>query len=88
MDHIVKKTQRIVIYSILLIKHLRILKKIISSLKGALPSDFYLQLHIELSKFSSLIDEINKMQYSQEESDDVIGRVYEYFLKKFCIAAI
>ena len=57
------------------------------SLKGALPIGFYLQLHIEPSKFSSLIDEINKMQYSQEESDDVIGRVYEYFLKKFCIAA-
>src|SRR5699024_10223040 len=46
------------------------------SLKGALPIGFYLQLHIEPSKFSSLIDEINKMQYSQEESDDVIGRVY------------
>ena len=58
-----------------------------SSLKGALPIGFYITLHIEPSKFSSLIDEIDRIRYSQEESDDVIGRVYEYFLKKFCIAA-
>lgn len=58
-----------------------------ASLKGALPIGFYLNLHIESSKFSSLIDEIDKINYSMEESDDVIGRVYEYFLKKFCIAA-
>lgn len=57
------------------------------SLKGALPIGFYPQLHIEPSKFSSLIDEIAKMQYSKDETDDVIGRVYEYFLRKFCIAA-
>ena len=57
------------------------------TLKGALPIGFYITLHIEPSKFSSLIDEIDRIQYSQEESDDVIGRVYEYFLRKFCIAA-
>ncbi|MEY8336818.1 class I SAM-dependent DNA methyltransferase [Lachnospiraceae bacterium 62-35] len=57
------------------------------SLRGALPIGFYLSLHIEPAKFSSLIDEIEKIEYSQEESDDVIGRVYEYFLRKFCIAA-
>ena len=58
-----------------------------TSLKGALPIGFYITLHIEPAKFSSLIDEIDRIKYSQEESDDVIGRVYEYFLKKFCIAA-
>lgn len=63
------------------------LEKNNTSLKGALPIGFYLQLHIEPSKFSSLIDEIEKIEYSREEADDVIGRVYEYFLKKFCIAA-
>lgn len=57
------------------------------SLKGALPIGFYTTLHIEPSKFSSLIDEIDKINYSKDESDDVIGRVYEYFLRKFCIAA-
>lgn len=57
------------------------------TLKGALPIGFYITLHIEPQKFSSLIDEIDRIKYSREETDDVIGRVYEYFLKKFCIAA-
>ncbi|WP_373898863.1 N-6 DNA methylase [Haloimpatiens sp. FM7315] len=57
------------------------------SLKGALPIGFYISLRIEAPKFSSLIDEVHKLEYSQDESDDVIGRVYEYFLRKFCIAA-
>lgn len=65
----------------------RSMEKNNASLKGALPIGFYTTLHIEPSKFSSLIDEINKINYSKEESDDVIGRVYEYFLRKFCIAA-
>lgn len=63
------------------------LEKNNTALKGALPIGFYTQLHIEPSKFSSLIDEIQKLAYSEEETDDVIGRVYEYFLRKFCIAA-
>ncbi len=58
-----------------------------TSLKGAMPIGFYPSLHIEPAKFSTLIDTINKIEYSQDESDDVIGRVYEYFLRKFCIAA-
>ncbi len=58
-----------------------------ASLKGALPIGFYITLHIEASKFSSLIDEVDRIKYSREETDDVIGRVYEYFLRKFCIAA-
>lgn len=57
------------------------------SLKGALPIGFYLQLHLDAGKFSTLIDEIEKLKYSQDESEDVIGRVYEYFLRKFCIKA-
>ena len=57
------------------------------SLKGALPIGYYADLHIEPSKFSSLLDEINRMQYSLTQTDDVVGRVYEYFLRKFCMAA-
>lgn len=57
------------------------------ALRGALPTGFYLTLGMEPSKFSSLIDEIEKMKYPQEETEDVVGRVYEYFLRKFCIAA-
>lgn len=58
-----------------------------ASLKGALPIGFYTTLHLEPAKFSSLMDELNKINLPEDETDDVIGRVYEYFLKKFCIAA-
>lgn len=57
------------------------------SLKGALDIGFYPTLRIEREKFSSLIDKISELQYSQDEADDVIGRIYEYFLRKFCIKA-
>lgn len=57
------------------------------ALRGALPTGFYLTLGLEPSKFSSLVDEIEKMRYPKEETEDVVGRVYEYFLRKFCIAA-
>ena len=57
------------------------------SLKGALDIGFYPTLRIEREKFSSLIDTIARMQYSQDDADDVIGRIYEYFLRKFCIKA-
>lgn len=57
------------------------------SLKGALDIGFYPTLRIEREKFSSLIDTIANMTYSQNDADDVIGRVYEYFLRKFCIKA-
>lgn len=57
------------------------------SLKGALDIGFYPTLHLEPANFSSLIDTVAKMNYSQNEADDVIGRVYEYFLRKFCIKA-
>lgn len=85
-DFIVKKSKESSIYSII-DDAFKNIEKNNPSLKGALPIGFYLTLHIEPSKFSSLIDEINKLIYSQDESDDVIGRVYEYFLRKFCIAA-
>lgn len=86
-DYIVKNSKNPKIFSIIDEAFKNIEKNNERFLKGALPIGFYLQLHIELSKFSSLIDEINKMEYVREESSDVIGRVYEYFLRKFCIAA-
>ena len=57
------------------------------SLRGALPIGFFTSIGIDAGKFSSLIDVITKLQYNREKTEDVIGRVYEYFLKKFCIAA-
>lgn len=54
-------------------------------LKGALPDNYYSRLQIDTTKLASLLDEINKIDTTDKEND-VIGRVYEYFLSKFAIA--
>jgi type I restriction enzyme M protein len=86
-NYIVKNSKKPEIFNIIDEAFKNMEKNNARFLKGALPIGFYLQLHMESSKFSSLIDEINRMEYSKNESSDVIGRVYEYFLKKFCIVA-
>lgn len=52
-------------------------------LKDALPTNFYPTVDLETSKLASLIDIINSVNLSKDEEEDVIGRVYEYFLLKF-----
>lgn len=85
-DYIVKNSKSNSIFNVI-DSAFKNLEKNNPSLIGAMPIGFYPTLHIEPAKFSSLIDTINKLEYSKDESDDVIGRVYEYFLRKFCIAA-
>lgn len=55
------------------------------SLKGALPDNYYSRLHIDTAKLASLLDEIDKLNTDDQEND-IIGRVYEYFLSKFALA--
>ena len=55
------------------------------SLKGALPDNYYSRLSLDIAKLASLLDEINKINTDDEEND-IIGRVYEYFLGKFALA--
>lgn len=55
------------------------------SLKGALPNNYYSRLGLDISKLSSLLDEINKIKTLKNKDEDIIGRVYEYFLKKFAL---
>lgn len=52
-------------------------------LKGALPTNFYPTVDLDVSKLASLIDIINAVNLSKDDEEDVIGRVYEYFLSKF-----
>ncbi|MCW6678289.1 type I restriction-modification system subunit M [Anaerococcus sp. NML200574] len=51
------------------------------SLRGALPQNLYATLGASSSKLKSLIDEINKINKDRFHEDDLIGRVYEYFLQ-------
>ncbi len=53
------------------------------SLKGALPDNYFSRLGLDGSKLSALIDTINNIDTVQDKEEDVVGRVYEYFLGKF-----
>ena len=56
-------------------------------LQGALPNNYYSSLGIEAEKLGSLLDKIDSFDAILESADgnDIIGRVYEYFLSKFAI---
>ena len=56
------------------------------SLKGALPDNYFSRLNLEASKLSALLDTINNINTLKDKEQDIVGRVYEYFLKKFAIA--
>lgn len=56
------------------------------TLKGALPSNYYATLALDKTKLAALLDEINKINTLKDPENDLIGRVYEYFLGKFAIA--
>ncbi|WP_417620061.1 N-6 DNA methylase [Oceanihabitans sediminis] len=55
------------------------------ALKGALPDNYFSRLGLERTKLASLVDKINEINTLEDESQDIIGRVYEYFLRKFAI---
>lgn len=55
------------------------------SLKGALPDNYFSRLGLDKSKLASLLDKINEIDTLKDESQDIVGRVYEYFLSKFAL---
>ena len=55
-------------------------------LDGALPNNYYSNLGLDRTKFATLLDEINKLDTLKDKDNDLIGRVYEFFLGKFAIA--
>lgn len=56
------------------------------SLKGALPDNYFSRLQLDKSKLASLLDTINKIDTQADKAQDIVGRVYEYFLSKFALA--
>lgn len=61
------------------------IEKANASLKGALPDNYYSRLSLDISKLASLLDQINNIDTLKDEENDIIGRVYEYFLKNFAL---
>ena len=54
-------------------------------LKGALPDNYYSRLNLDTTKLASLLDVINGIELTSDKEQDVMGRVYEYFLSKFAL---
>lgn len=53
------------------------------ALKGALPDNYFSRIGLDQSKLAALIDSINNIDTLEDNEEDVVGRVYEYFLGKF-----
>jgi type I restriction enzyme M protein len=56
------------------------------ALKGALPDNYFSRLGLDVTKLSSLLDTINDIDTTKDPKQDVVGKVYEYFLSKFALA--
>ena len=55
------------------------------ALKGALPDNYFSRLALDKTKLASLLDTVNDIDTLKDNGQDVIGRVYEYFLGKFAL---
>ena len=67
---------------------LHTVEKTNKSLRGALPDNYFSRLGLDASKLAALIDSINNIDTLIDEKgakseQDIVGRVYEYFLGKF-----
>ena len=56
------------------------------ALQGALPDNYFSRLGLDPSKLAALIDTISNIDTVADKKEDVVGRVYEYFLGKFAAA--
>lgn len=53
------------------------------SLKGALPLNLFSTIGADKSKIKDLIDNVNQIDEKRFQEEDLIGRVYEYFLQVY-----
>jgi HsdM N-terminal domain len=56
------------------------------ALKRALPDNYFSRLGLDGSKLAALIDTISNIDTVADKKEDVVGRVYEYFLGKLAAA--
>ena len=84
-SYIVKKARQNDI-ALIIDTALHAIEKDNKSLKGALPDNYFSRLGLDITKLASLISEIGSINTLKDKEQDLVGRVYEYFLKKFAIA--
>ncbi|MCG7929953.1 MAG: type I restriction-modification system subunit M [Candidatus Thiodiazotropha lotti] len=56
------------------------------SLRGALPDNYFSRQGLEPRNLASLIDSISNIDTIADKTEDIVGRVYEYFLGNFAAA--
>ena len=54
-----------------------------AALKGALPLGLFATLGVEIRSIKALVDAVNQISEERFHEEDLIGRVYEYFLQIF-----
>ena len=84
-SHIVKNSKQDSI-ALIIDTALHTIEKNNPSLKGALPNNYFSGLNMDVSKLAALLDTINNIDTLKDKEQDVVGRVYEYFLSKFALA--
>ncbi len=62
---------------------LHTVEKTNKTLRGALPDNYFSRLGLDASKLAALIDSISNIDTVADKEEDVVGRLYEYFLGKF-----
>lgn len=84
-SYLIKKSKQNDI-ALLIDTALHTIEKNNKALKGALPDNYFSRLGLDVTKLASLLDTINKIDTTKDPKQDLVGKVYEYFLSKFALA--
>src|SRR5436190_12772075 len=79
-SYIVKKARQNDI-ALIIDTALHTIEKDNKALKGALPDNYFSRLGLDIAKLAALISEIDGINTLRDKEQDLVGRVYEYFLK-------
>ncbi|MBL7844936.1 MAG: SAM-dependent DNA methyltransferase [Cyclobacteriaceae bacterium] len=84
-SYLIKKSKQNDI-ALLIDTALHTIEKDNKALRGALPDNYFSRLGLDVTKLASLLDTINDIETTKDPKQDVVGKVYEYFLSKFALA--
>jgi type I restriction enzyme M protein len=84
-SYLIKKSKQNDI-ALLIDTALHTIEKDNKALRGALPDNYFSRLGLDVTKLASLLDTINDIDTTKDPKQDVVGKVYEYFLSKFALA--
>lgn len=84
-SHIIKNSKQNDI-ALIIDTALHTVEKNNKALKGALPDNYFSRLSMDVSKLAALLDTINNIDTLKDKEQDIVGRIYEYFLGKFALA--